>query len=92
MRNNDYTVLPVSTISRPENRDTEYDIEIDATMYPNLHFDKNCFIRTHKQTTVHRAELRKEVSDLKASYPDLFDDVMLHLNKYNEVICNNAIK
>ena len=28
-RNNDYTVLPVSTISRKENLDAEFDVEID---------------------------------------------------------------
>ena len=50
IRNNDYAVLLVSTISRPE------------------------------------------ISDLKASYPNLFEDIILHLSQYNEEIFNNAVE
>lgn len=54
-RNNDYTVLPISTISIKANIDQEYDIPINKSVYPLLNLDKDCYVRTHKQTTVHRA-------------------------------------
>lgn len=39
-RNNDYTVLPVSTISRKENLDAEFDVEIDPAVYSALGLNK----------------------------------------------------
>jgi len=92
IRNNDYTVLPISTVSRQENRDTEYDIAIDITVYPNLNLRRNCFVRTHKQTTVHRAELGAEISDLKGSYPELFEEILQHLNQFNSELFNRAME
>ena len=54
-RNNDYTVLPVSTISRKENLDAEFDVEIDPAVYSALGLNKVSYVRTHKQLTVHYA-------------------------------------
>ena len=34
-RNNDYTVLPVSTVSIKKNLDPIYDVEVDPAKYPN---------------------------------------------------------
>ena len=62
-RNNDYTVLPVSSISIRKNIDTDYDIEVDPNIYPRLHLTKTCYIRTHKQTIVHQAALTSQISD-----------------------------
>lgn len=89
-RNNDYTILPLSTISRKENIDSEYDIKIDKLAYPALGLNKDCYIRTHKQQTAHKSNIGKLIGDLKSSYPDLFDDVMLHLAQFNEEIFNNT--
>lgn len=90
-RNNDYTILPLSTISRKENIDCEYDIKVDISIYTCLGLKKDCYIRTHKQQTAHKAEIGLMIGDLKANYPELFDDVMLHLAQFNEELFNRAV-
>ena len=50
-RNNDYTVLPISTIKRREHLDSDYDIPIETNIRAGLALSEECFIRTHKQTT-----------------------------------------
>lgn len=89
--NNDYTVLPISTISRPENRHPEYDIPITLSDYPLLNLDRDSYIRAHKQTTVHKASLSKEISDLKQCYGDLYISVLAKLEQFNGEILNNAL-
>ncbi len=90
IRNNDYTVLPVSTISISSNIDTEYDIKIDPAKYPALNLRKISYIRTHKALTIHRAELYKEISDLKALEPDLFTQIMLKYEQWTKEIIAKA--
>lgn len=48
-RNNDYTVLPISTISNRIHVDPQYDILIEAQKRSILGLGRECFIRTHKQ-------------------------------------------
>ena len=71
-QNNDYTILPVSTISRKENIDPEYDVKEEPDDYPKLNLAHTSYIRTHKQTTVHQASLVKEIGDLKTEYEELY--------------------
>lgn len=90
-RNNDYTVLPISTISIKANIDQEYDIPINKSVYPLLNLDKDCYVRTHKQTTVHRAQVDTVVSDMKRNYPDLYVDILAKLEQYNNNIIDDAL-
>ncbi len=62
-RNNDYTVLPVSTVTHTEHIDSEYDVRVEPDKYPKLNLNRISYIRTHKQTTVHRASLTKEIGE-----------------------------
>lgn len=71
-RNNDYTVLPISTIKRREHLDSDYDIPIETNIRAGLALSEECFIRTHKQTTVHMGALIKQKGDMKNDYPDLY--------------------
>lgn len=90
-RNNDYTVLPVSTITHKEHIDSEYDVPVDPSDYPKLNLAKISYIRTHKQITVHQGSLVREISDLKAEYEDLYLKVLEKLEDFNKMIMNNAI-
>ena len=90
-KNNDYAVLPVSTISDPKNRDPEFDIEVKKADYPLLNLDKDSYIRTHKQTTIHRASVTKEISDLKSTYEDLYLTVLSKLDDFHKELINNAL-
>jgi len=90
-RNNDYTVLPISTVSKKENLDADYDIEVNPAKYPLLHLNKVCYVRTHKQTAVHKASLTTQIGNMKADYPDLYLSVLKKLEEFNRNTLKNAL-
>lgn len=90
-RNNDYTVLPISSVTKKQNLDLEYDIELNPQIYPNLNLQKICYVRVHKQTTVHTASLNRKISNLKDEYEDLYLSILSKLEEYNKFILKNAL-
>lgn len=90
-RNNDYTVLPVSTVKNRDNLDMEYDVEVDPEAYPLLNLTQLSYIRTHKQITVHRAALVSQIGDLKEAYEDLYLEVLEKLEIFNKRILEDAL-
>lgn len=90
-RNNDYTVLPISTISKKENRDPVYDVEISPSSYPKLNLAKVSYVRTHKQMPMHRTNIGKEIGDLKAEYENLYVEILSRKEQWNKMIDENAI-
>lgn len=91
-RNDIYTVLPISTVTRRQNLDKDYDIEIQPSKFPLLNLKKNCYIRTHKQTTVHKKDMRlKPISDMKNLYEGLYLYTLEKLKEFNKEIINKAI-
>lgn len=85
-KNNDYTILPVSTITNKLNIDKKYDVEIVPDEYPNLKLNKLSYIRTHKQTVIYKALIYEEISNLKEEYFTLYLDIIKKLKEYNEDI------
>ena len=85
-RNNDYTVLPISTIKRREHLDSDYDIPIETNIRAGLALSEECFIRTHKQTTVHMGALIKQKGDMKNDYPDLYLTTLQKMEKFEREI------
>lgn len=92
MLNNDYTILPVSTISNKSNIDPNFDIEIDPKKYPKLNLNKHCYIRTHKQAILFKQSLHLEISDLKKEYIDLYNEIIEKLNKHQNYILKELKK
>lgn len=92
MLNNDYTILPVSTITNKENIDPNFDIEIDPEKYPKLNLHKHCYIRTHKQAILFKESLNMEVSDLKKEYSKLYQEIIEKLNKHQKYILKEMKK
>lgn len=88
----DYVILPVSTITRQNNRDLEYDLEIEPTKYPKLNLPKISYVRTHKQTIIHIAEIGDFISDLKNSYEELFLEILEKREKFSKSITNQALE
>lgn len=89
-RNNDYTILPISSISISSNIDVDYDIKIDPKQYPNLKLRKTCYIRTHKSTTMHKAEILKIVINMKSIEHDLYIHVIKKYEQWAKEIVDNA--
>ena len=90
-RNNDYTVLPISTVTKKANLDSEYDLEINPANYPLLHLDKLSYVRVHKQTTVHKVSLTSLIGDMKNEYADLYLNVLEKLEEFNKITIDNAL-
>lgn len=90
-QNNDYTVLPVSTVSRKENLDRDYDIEVEPSDYPKLNLNHTCYIRTHKQTTVHKASLVRKIADMKLEYEDLYLEILEKCEEFHKSVIDNAL-
>lgn len=88
--NNDYTVLPISTVSKRENLHPLYDIEINPMYYPRLNLNKVSFVRVHKQTTVHRSAVIYQISDLRNEYPNLYWNILEMLSRYNKALEGKA--
>lgn len=90
--NKDYVILPVSRVTKAENRDPVYDIPVDPAIYPELNLTSMSYIRTHKQTIVHIAELGDKIGDLKNNYPDLYDVVLTKREDFSVEISRQAKK
>ena len=87
----DYVVLPVSRISRQYNRDAIYDIEVNPVNYPLLNLNEVSYIRTHKQTVIHRAEIGDLIGELKYNYEDFYLYILELRERFSEEITNQAI-
>ena len=87
----DYVLLPVSTITRQWNVDPVYDIEVDPSVYPLLGLNKRSYIRTHKQTVVHGAEIGKFIGDLKGTYSELYLEVLTKREQFSAEITKQAL-
>ena len=88
----DYVILPVSRVTKAENRDPVYDIPVDPAIYPDLNLTSMSYIRTHKQTIAHTAELGDKIGDLKNNYPDLYDNVLAKREAFSVEISRQAKK
>lgn len=89
--NSDYIVLPVSRITRRENINEVYDIKIDPALYPSLNLSAVSYVRTHKQTVVHAAEIGSIYGNMKSDYPDIFLTILEKRNEFSKEITEQAL-
>lgn len=75
--NIDYEILPISKIESFE-PDDEFDLELNEEEIAELGLDYISYIRTHKTAWNHCKRMRVEepIGDLKATYPEKFEDIM----------------
>ena len=88
---NDYVILPVSRVTKKANLDPVYDIEVDPAKYPKLNLTAVSYVRTHKQTVVHKTFLADEIGDLKGDYEDLYLDVLDKREEFSNSITEQAL-
>lgn len=80
----DLTVVPVSSISMRQNIDISFDLEITKKVYPFLNLRKEtCYIRCGRIMTISKKDLAvKTVSDLRSSYPELWQRIIHKVGEY----------
>lgn len=88
----EFVVLPVSKVTSQQWIDPEYDIKVDPTEYPMLSLNCVSYIRTHKQTAIHIAEIGDKISDMKSECEDLYLEALTKLAKFNEEIISQAMQ
>lgn len=90
----DYTILPISTVSRREFLDPKYDIPIDKNDYPLLQLNANIsYIRTHKQTNINRSDINfsQFLGDLKNDYEDTYYQVLERYEEFSKEVLEGAL-
>lgn len=88
---NDYTVLPISSISNRANLNAYYDILVPTHDQSILNLRRECFIRTHKQMPVHAAELIHEIGNMKRDCHDLYADVLSKMDEFQKEIISFSL-
>lgn len=68
-----------------------YDRAKQTNSYKKLHLNKISYVRTHKQTTVHRASLTSEIGDIKREYEDIYLKILEKLEEYNKKVMSDAL-
>ena len=89
--NKDYVCLPISTISRKENLNSTYDIEVNPSTYPKLNLHRLSYIRTHKQTIIHATEILDLISNLSKEYRELYVQVLKRREEFSREISRQAL-
>lgn len=87
----DYVVLPVSKVSDQRRIDPDYDIKVDPAVYPKLNLTCVSYVRSHKQTTIHCADIGDKISDMRAEYDDLYRDVIRKREEFSKEITRQAL-
>lgn len=88
----DYELLPISKINSFE-PDQNYDIYLDENKIQQLGLNYLSYIRSHKTTWNHCRHMRIDspIGDLKSTYPDLFEKIMLKNHQWVQNRTNNNI-
>ena len=88
----DYITLPISKVSHRENIDSEYDIGIMTTDYPLMKLKYDSYIRTHKQTVTHQAEIIEQVVNLKEEYSELWLEILSRIEDFQRKVINAGLE
>lgn len=80
----DVTCLPVASVKNETNLSEYYDEKIDSDIYPELKLtNKVSYVRSHKVQTIHSSSLSHyKCSNMKTSYPDLYEVIVQKLSDY----------
>lgn len=88
----DYVVLPVSRVTDSRRIDAVYDIKVDPAVYPALSLTSISYVRTHKQTVIHVAEIGDKISDMRSCCEDLYLQVLSMRAQFSEEITKQSIE
>lgn len=88
---NDYTVLPISTITLRQNVNSYYDILIPPQERATLSLNAECFIRTHKQMPLHRGAMLREIGDMKNNTPNLYLEAVSKMEEFQKNIVDYVL-
>lgn len=88
--NRDYVVLPVSRVTARAFLDEKYDYQVNPNKLKELQLSAMSYIRTHKQTVEREEKLTRVISNLKDSYPDIFNEVIDLVEDFQKIMIRRA--
>ncbi|EHM43272.1 hypothetical protein [Anaeroglobus geminatus] len=88
----DFVTLPISKVSYRENIDIEYDIAIQIADYPRMQSRSDSYVRTHKQTITHRADITRSVVNVKEEYSDLWLEILSKVEDFQRKLTNTGLE
>lgn len=88
----DYVVLPISRVTKKENLDLVYDIEIKKEKFPLMNLKENSYIRTHKQTVLNKGDLIYKVVNIRSEYSNLYHKVIKNVESFQAELIKRLSK
>lgn len=88
----DYVILPISKVSDSSKIDHEYDVKVDPALYVDLHLNCVSYVRTHKQTIIHIAQIGDRISDMRAIYTELYGGIIAKREAFSREITRQAME
>lgn len=91
--NADLTVIPISSVTHRVNLDSNYDIEVKKSVYPNLNLNKDvCYIRVHKPHTVNSKDCTDIIcDDIRIFYEDLAIFILKTFEDFSKTIIDSGL-
>lgn len=86
----DYVVLPISRVTKRENLDLIYDIEVEKEKFPLMNLKENSYIRTHKQAVLNKGDLIHKVVNIKSEYSSLYHLVIKNVEDFQVELIKKA--
>jgi hypothetical protein len=92
--NDDYVVLPISSISNRANVNPIYDIEIDPVKFPKINLTRLSYVRTHRIVSIPRQQIDTSViiGDLKLDYEELFLEIVEKVEQFHNEIMEGLLE
>ena len=93
-KDTEYTVLPISTVSRTEFHNEDYDVKLTAKKLTKAKFDQDCYVKTQKRTTIYKSNIdfKKCIVDLKKEYPGIYGNILKRMTLFDQMIVKEARK
>ena len=92
--NDDYVVLPISTIPNRINVNPTYDIEIDPAKFSKINLTRISYIRTHRMVSIPIQQIDSSIiiGDLKSDYEELFLRIVEKVEQFHNEIMEGLLE
>lgn len=86
----DFNVLPVSSISKQQHIDRNYDMELNEEQCNVLNLTRiPSYVRIHKQSTINSRDVSaKAISDFRLNCPDNYEQLQKVHREFNDTLFN----
>ena len=90
----DYVVLPISTIPNRTNVNPVYDIEIDPSKFSRINLTRLSYVRTHRMISIPMQQIDTSIiiGDLKLDYEELFLEIVEKVEQFHNEIMEGLLE